>query len=645
MIRHTTGWWAAALGIAAGLIAGERMASACGCFSPPNPAVPIVQAGERILFAHKDGKVTAHIQIQYAGSSADAQEDFGWILPLPSEPGPLKLSTQELFDQLIDRTQPEYQLQVITDPSCFSGADGGSQGGGPSSGSAGSGGGAAGGPNSPLVLRDAVGPYDYAVLRADDKQAMFDWLSQNRFFVPVGTDSPNVIGPYIGPGKFFLALKLRSGQSAGDLQPVVVEYASDRPMIPLVLTSVAANPRMGVQVWSLGEHRAIPVNYRHTVLNEALLDWQNRAQNYLEVLRTAVNEVPQAQSFVTEYAGTSSILKDVLDAPERFGDLAVLRSFTTASDYVRYLAQHGYYTLPTSAQRFGNPGGPGGPFGPPQAAFDTVVRGILQRHIAMPNGLQRDGITPDQFYAQLEFYLTQYRLSNPEAFTGWTDTIDAAMTTAELDEKVVGPTRAAGQLFKDAGYLSRMFTYLDPEQMTKDPVFDFNPSLGEQPNVHTATLTISCLRSGTGSVLRARVLRLPNQRRLFFAPEDDGAAWTRVSMPNSQRIEVLPLEGAATIETDNTERIDRLIEERNKAIMERYDGWNWGPTMPPGAAGSGGGAGSSGGGGAGSAGAGGSDPVREKGGSGCSALPGAVGGSGALALLALSFLAFRRRRN
>ncbi len=57
-----------------------RHADACGCFTPPDPSVPVVQAGERILFAQDSGKVIAHIHIQYAGEAAE----FGWILPLPS---------------------------------------------------------------------------------------------------------------------------------------------------------------------------------------------------------------------------------------------------------------------------------------------------------------------------------------------------------------------------------------------------------------------------------------------------------------------------------------------------------------------------------------------------------------------------------
>src|SRR5690349_4868128 len=81
-------------------------AEACGCFTPPDPSVPIVQSGERILFGLEDGTVTAHIQIQYSG----AAEEFGWLLPLPSMPE-MQLGTDELFAQLIATTQPKYVLQ------------------------------------------------------------------------------------------------------------------------------------------------------------------------------------------------------------------------------------------------------------------------------------------------------------------------------------------------------------------------------------------------------------------------------------------------------------------------------------------------------------------------------------------------------
>ncbi len=55
--------------LAASVVTFSPRAEACGCFAPPDPATPVVQAGERILFAVENGKVTAHIQIQYAGSA------------------------------------------------------------------------------------------------------------------------------------------------------------------------------------------------------------------------------------------------------------------------------------------------------------------------------------------------------------------------------------------------------------------------------------------------------------------------------------------------------------------------------------------------------------------------------------------------
>src|SRR5690606_5179910 len=245
----------------------------------------------------EDGKVTAHIQIRYNGPA----EEFGWLLPLPSQPT-MKVGTDELFLQLIQQTQPLYRLQAEYVGNCpfdpNRGGGFGSSSGGESAPDADNGGGAGGEGYNPLVVRDTVGPYDYAVLRADQKQPMLDWLDENGFFVPTGTD--DAVDPYIRPGAYFLALKLIKGNSVGDIQPVVVEYESDLPMIPIVLTSVAADPDMPILVWVLGEHRAIPRNYFHTRINDAELDWLNFGQNYLDVVTDAVDEADGHHSFVTE---------------------------------------------------------------------------------------------------------------------------------------------------------------------------------------------------------------------------------------------------------------------------------------------------------------------------------------------------------
>jgi hypothetical protein len=244
-------------------MAAMPRADACGCFTPPDPTVPVVQAGERILFDHSNGIVTAHIQVAYSGPA----DQFGWLLPLPSEPS-LELGVDEVFSQLITTTQPKYRLDREYHGVCpFDPNNPNRFGGGGGAPSSDSGGENPADPDSIVVVQDSIGPYDYAVLRADSQQPMLDWLAENRYFVPTAT--AEAVTPYIHEGAFFLALKLRKGNEVGDLQPVVVRYASDLPMIPIVLTGVGATEDMPVLVWMVGEGRAIPRNYYHTLVNDA----------------------------------------------------------------------------------------------------------------------------------------------------------------------------------------------------------------------------------------------------------------------------------------------------------------------------------------------------------------------------------------
>src|SRR5688572_27257792 len=100
-------YWIALVGGACLVAAAAAPALACGCFAPPDPSVPVLQAGERIVFGVYNGQVEAHIQIQYSGNA----KDFGWLLPLPSLPT-LELGTDELFRRLLERTQARFTLRT-----------------------------------------------------------------------------------------------------------------------------------------------------------------------------------------------------------------------------------------------------------------------------------------------------------------------------------------------------------------------------------------------------------------------------------------------------------------------------------------------------------------------------------------------------
>ncbi|GAB4514574.1 MAG: hypothetical protein Tsb0020_33140 [Haliangiales bacterium] len=543
-------------------------AAACGCFAQSNPATPVVQGGERIAFAMKDGQVTAHIQIQYAG----AAEDFAWLVPLPSMPE-MELGVDELFTELIAQTQPQYSMNTST-PSCPSRPrSGGGRGQAPDAGAAWP------SPDEPhLVLEEgSVGPYDYTVLSAEDKQTLADWLAEEGYFVATGGDQ--ALDPYIRPGGFFLALKLRTGESVGNLQPIVLRYQAELPQIPIVLTSVGAERDMPVMVWMLGEHRAIPRNYYHTHINDALIDWRLGGANYVEVVTAAVDEADGQHSFVTEYAGTSDIMRDRLDAPGRFGDLDQLAGIDDPMAFLRYLRREQYLVTPQ-------------------------LLNILEAAIPLPEGLE-EALGYELDYSTFYLDLRSYTRYAPELFEDAYPDFDPRELAATLDERIVTPTLAAGQLFRDHPYMTRLFTTLSPEEMTKDPVFSFNPNLPDVSNIHTAELRYLECREGGGTDFDGAALLTTEQGWRLFLPRGlNNFDWPSAPLPASHRIEILREEGQAEVMIDNTGAIEAAVSDYRP--------------VP--------------------------DPLPSPSTGGCDAGGGAGGGGAALALALWGLLSLRRRR-
>jgi hypothetical protein len=520
-MRTPTKWLAAAL---AGMTLALPLRTwACGCFAPPSPMTPVVQAGERILFAHEGDQVIAYIQIQYEGSA----EDFGWLVPLPAVPT-VELGSDEVFTKLQAQTNPQYSITTQRNfcDGTVSRSTGGSGGGcgafGITQGDNSAGvfdmGAAsrdmAAFENEALVLKDSIGPYDYAVLKADDKTAMLEWLDANRYYVPDATGE--AVAPYIHAGGYFLALKLRAGESAGDVVPVVLRYTSDLPMIPITLTQVGAIPNMGVLVWNLGEARAIPRNYYHVVLNEMPI-WEDLLDYPRHVIK-AVKEAPGRHAFITEYAGSSNVMNAQLDWVGRFGELGVLRTLDRVQ-YVQYLGSHGY-------------------------TFDATLFSILRRYLPKPP--QLSNISEAQYYGNYASYASITAPGDPDAGAP-PDPFDPDKLTDELAVRIVRPLRAAAQLFVQHPYLTRLYTALSPEDMNVDPVFSENPDLPGVPRQHTATLTIPC----RGNAWLTTETGREEQWISSFPPNK---TW-----PGAALIELLREAGPPEIVTNNGAEIESLL--------------------------------------------------------------------------------------
>lgn len=429
---------------------------ACGCVVTTDVVTPTVQAGERIVFGVKDGKVTAHIQIQYQG----AAEEFAWLVPVPAVPE-VQVGTDELFTILEAETSPTYTLTTVT-PLCGSGGGGGGGGFG-CSGSDDSAllaradsGGATKVSQTPdvLVLASSAGPYDYAVLRADDRREMLDWLNTNAYVVPGGTEA--AVAPYIRPGAYFLALKLKAGESSGSIRPIILEYESDFPMIPLVLTSVAAIPDMGILVWIFGEHRAVPRNFHHVVIDEATLDWSAKGVGYAAVLSASIDQAPNHHAFVTEFAGRADQLNGRLRLPFQDEDRANLLAQSNRDVFLQMLRRRGDW---------------------------PTVAPILLEFYPYPAELAARGVSPADYLAKLDEFVAE---------TTETVSFDPEPIVDRIWATLVTPLVEANQLFTQHQTVTRLYTVLSPEEMTADPVFAFNADLPHVPRAREATLNRDC---------------------------------------------------------------------------------------------------------------------------------------------------------
>jgi hypothetical protein len=174
----------------------------------------------------------------------------------------------------------------------------------------------------------------------------------------------------------------------------------------------------------------------------------------------------------------------------------------------------------------------------------------------MPAGLATHGYSEDVWLRDLRYFLGTYRQSNPQDFIGWTSTFDAGALAAQLDEKVVQPAREAGALFSKYPKLSRLFTALSPQDMTRDPVFSFNPSLADVSRDHTAKLVIEC---NMFTEVQNAARTLTTEQGWVFHLNNASATPDLAVGPGALRIETLPEEGAPNVLTDNANFIAKQV--------------------------------------------------------------------------------------
>ena len=112
-----------------------------------------------------------------------------------------------------------------------------------------------------------------------------------------------LIDLYVQVQFVFLEIRLLPDSNSQDVQPIKLTYPSERPMIPLRLTAVAANQNMAVMLWIYADQQARPVNYAELAIPYQDLTFFGfgGSSNYRTLMGERADEYGE-QAFVTEYA-------------------------------------------------------------------------------------------------------------------------------------------------------------------------------------------------------------------------------------------------------------------------------------------------------------------------------------------------------
>ena len=504
-------------------------ALACGGFFCSQNA-PVNQAAERIVFASDgQGTVTAVIQIMYDGPS----ESFSWLLPSPSVPDEVLVSSDAAFQRLQGATNPTYSLTVTVEGTCKTDPnDGVLLGGGTTSGTSASSAASDGAPlDSGGVTVEAsgvVGSFEWTVISVDPDldepvDAAVTWLEDNGY--DVTDDGEQLIAPYLDEGMYLVALKLVKGASVGAIRPIVLQYEAQEPMIPIQLTAVAANQDMGVMVWLLENDRAVPQNYLSLELNEARINWFNASSNYNDVVINAAKEAG-GQGFVTEFAGPADTLDGVI--------------WTNYDEQNWTSVTQGLYS-----------------------SFGELFQNTYWRYASFDGFWEavEDTVTLPQDVSFEDFQLCPYCYSEdielePSEF------LDA------LEQNVIEPFRLMQDLFDDHAYATRLYTTMSAADMTLDPVFTYNKDLGDVSNVHTAERIIECNPEIYQFEAPWRI-ELPQGGVIRGSAEDAASrVWPNdvQQQPANLIVSQLSESGKGMVVVDNSDEVQASLREYNESL-------------------------------------------------------------------------------
>jgi hypothetical protein len=130
----------------------------------------------------------------------------------------------------------------------------------------------------------------------------------------------------------------------------------------------------------------------------------------------------------------------------------------------------------------------------------------------------------------------------------------------DLMARVAAPLKKVQQQIERSPYLTRLYTLISPEEMTIDPVFLYNPDLGDVSNLHRATARYVC----DGDEIGAVEIQLEDGRIVTYRPDE----WLTLvnRMPAAALVEQMSDTGPGVTVTDNQPLIDGILGEQRRRL-------------------------------------------------------------------------------
>ena len=485
--------------------------------------VPAEITEANALFIVGEDSTTVHLKTHFDGAS----EDFVWLVPVPST-SKVEPSHNDIFERLDEETLPRYAL--LSELPAFS-----SMPSGPWSDEAikeqfgfvpdlpelifenerneacfklayewffpiADSAGCLGCPTVILAYMKERETRSATIIKAQSLSEIAAWVADRGY--ESGRLNAAILQSYLEEDHAILAVEVTlpahvtsSLYPVDQLQPIAFTYAGDALAAPLQLAANTGSISGKLTVWIAAEHRAIPENYLHVHLNQARLSWIDlygwaaQPSNYDEVLSEAIAEAGY-HAFSTEHAVERAARTDIVESSI---DLESLRNPENLNAFMRAIFPRNWYGS--------------------ERRLDMKLLQLLRQHIPIPDAVLeeikregRDGMSnlgyiygggsDEDFhaYAESQFYSFPYEYEDfyENEWFDFSGFVDDWVTY------IHEPNIKTQQALMDRPYLTRLATFVVPDQTKIDPVFNFNSDLGQVNHLYNlGRLGFEC-RGGEG---------------------------------------------------------------------------------------------------------------------------------------------------